>query len=1020
MRAVNHWRTFAFVLTLLWAPLACALNPSRQVSQYGHDAWRMQDGFIGPANAVAQTHDGYLWIATNTGLIRFDGVRFVPWTAPPGQALPDSRINNLFIARDTSLWIGTQNGIARLKDDVLTSFDVRGQIDSMAEGDDGTIWIARAHLAAGDRDSPICSYDGDQFHCYKGTGMPFHWATAIARAEDGYWWIGSSSGICRWKPDDLAMCDLPETLASAGGSLGVSDVMPTANGLLVGIARTGPGLGLEEFVDGTWKVFSATGVDSLDLDVNVLLRDRDGGIWVGTFSHGLYRLYQGRAERFSSADGLSSDTVSSLYEDAEGTIWAATPKGLDSFRELHITSFSKREGLTADFVDSVVADDDGNLWIGNEGALDVLRGNTIKAITTKDGLPGRRVTSMLRDRAGQLWVGTDDRLSIYEHGQFSAVTMPGGAQLGTVWRLTEDSGQNLWAIVVGGPQKLLRIRDRSVQEVIDPVAAIEPNSLAADPAGGIWLGHGNGKLAHSRHERFEEMPRPDASNAVFTSLFADSRNSVWATSISGLVRWKDGMHKSLGPANGLPCAYVFAAIADTRNSLWLNTGCGIVTITEAELDRWWNDPSVRVKYRLFDALDGALPYNPDFQPKAERSPDGRIWFATGGVLQMVDPARIEKLRPPPPMRIENVTADRKDFQPVADLRLPALSRDIRIDYTALSFIAPQKIAFRYRLEGHDDAWENAGSRRQAFYTNLRPGNYRFRVTAANSDGVWAESDATLAFVIPPVFYQTNWFLVLCLLAASGLACLGYFARVHQVSARIEDRLEARASERERIARDLHDTLLQSTQALILDFQTEADSIAKDDPLRRRMEAVLDRADKSLADARDVVVELRAPMETTGDLPHALAMAVEELGQRDAPPIRIFVEGEQRPLRADVRDEAYRIGREALLNAIRHAQATLIEIQLAYDTARFILRVRDDGRGIDPNILRAGQRPGHWGITGMRERAGRFGGQLDVWSRPASGTEVELSVPATVAYSTQAMHRRGAWLRRLMIGDIGER
>jgi len=247
MRAVNHWRTVAFALTLLWAPLACALDPSRQITQYGHNAWRLQDGSIGPANAVAQTRDGYLWIATNMGLIRFDGVRFVPWTAPPGQALPDSRINNLFIARDTSLWIGTQNGIARLKDGVLTNFDVRGQIDAMAEGDDGTIWIARAHLGPGDRDSPICSYDGEQFHCYKGTGMPFQWATAIARAEDGYLWIGSSSGICRWKPDHLAVCDLPETLASAGGSLGVADVMPTANGLLVGIARTGPGLGLEEF-----------------------------------------------------------------------------------------------------------------------------------------------------------------------------------------------------------------------------------------------------------------------------------------------------------------------------------------------------------------------------------------------------------------------------------------------------------------------------------------------------------------------------------------------------------------------------------------------------------------------------------------------------------------------------------------------------------------------------------------------------------------------------------------------------
>jgi signal transduction histidine kinase/ligand-binding sensor domain-containing protein len=1017
---VSRWRIVAFALALLWAPLAFALNPSRQITQYGHNAWRMQEGFVGPANAVAQTPDGYLWIATNMGLIRFDGVRFVPWADLPGQPLPDSRVNMLFTARDGSLWIGMQNGIARLKDGALTNFDVRGQIDSIIE-DEGTIWIARAHLAVGDRDSPICSYSGEQFHCYKDTGMPFNWATAIARADDGYLWIGSTAGICRWKPGHLATCDLPDALASAGGGLGVSDVMPTNNGLLVGIARTGPGLGLEEYIDGAWHAFSATGAASLDLDVSALLRDRDGGIWVATSSKGLYRLYQGRADHFGSADGLSSDTVASLYEDAEGTIWAATSKGLDSLRELHVTSFSKREGLSADLVDSVVADDDGNIWIGNDGALEVLRANTVKAIKTKDGLPGQRVTSMLKDRAGQLWVGTDDRLSIYEHGRFSPVTMTDGAPLGTIWRLAEDNERNVWAIVVGGArQQLLRIRDRSVQEVIDAAAIAEPNSLAADPAGGLWLGHGNGKLAHSRHAGFEEMPQPDGRSAVFTSLLADSSNSVWAASIGGIVRWKDGMQKRLSAANGLPCSYVFAAVTDTRNSLWLSTACGIIAISESEVDRWWSDPGTHVKFRVFDALDGAVPYNADFQPKAVRSPDGRLWFATGGVLQMVDPARTEKQRPPPLVRIENVTADRKDFQPAANLRLPALSRDIHIDYTALSFIAPQKIMFKYRLEGHDDAWEDAGSRRQAFYTNLRPGNYEFRVTAANSDGVWAGSDATLAFVIPPVFYQTDWFLALCLLATAGLACLAYFARVHHVSVRIEDRLEARASERERIARDLHDTLLQSTQALILDFQAEADRIAKDDPLRRRLEAVLDRADKSLADARDVVVELRAPMETTDDLPHALAMAVEELGQRDAAAVSTFVEGERRPLRADVRDEAYRIGREALLNAIQHAQATAIEIQLAYDTARFILRVRDNGRGIDPKILRTGVRPGHWGIIGMRERARRFGGQLEIWSRPASGTEIELRVPANIAYSTQAARPRGAWLRRLMIGEIGER
>ncbi len=369
---------------------------------------------------------------------------------------------------------------------------------------------------------------------------------------------------------------------------------------------------------------------------------------------------------------------------------------------------------------------------------------------------------------------------------------------------------------------------------------------------------------------------------------------------------------------------------------------------------------------------------------------------------------------PPPVHIEQITADRNPHDVTAEnngsLRLPALSRDLEIDYTALSLVAPEKIRFRYKLEGYDHDWQDAGNRRQAFYTNLPPRTYRFRVVACNNSGVWNEAGTYFDFSIAPAYYQTTWFRLLLAIAFLMLLGVIYQLRLRQVAGQVRARMEERLEERERIARDLHDTLLQSVQGLILKFHAVAKQIPSDEPAHDALEKTLDHADEVLAEGRDRLRNLRATSIPFGGLPAAFGRVVEETPQGADATFKTVVEGRVRELHPMVREECYWIGREAVVNALTHSNGRKVEVEITYDPRQFRLRVRDDGRGIDPKILEEGGRSDHWGLQGMRERAQKIGGQLKLWSRPETGTEVELIIPRASAYQTAHDKSKKFWLR----------
>jgi signal transduction histidine kinase len=996
----------ALLLLLLWATPASAQKPVQRLSQYGHTAWRTQDGLLISPNTIAQTKDSYLWIGTNTGLVRFDGVRFVPANNFAGGSVAGWNVDTVFAASDGSLWIASSGHVAHLQDGRLSTYDVRGRPLQFLEDDAGTIWFAQTRTDS--KSGPVCSISNGKVQCHGRPDLPRPYANALSRAKGGGFWIGAIGGLCRWTPGSPATCYLTEQLKPQDVLAGVSVIESARDGQTwVGIGGTGAGLGLGRLERGQWKPFMTPELDGSTISVSSLLEDRSGSLWVGTYGRGLYRIHAGHAEHFGREDGLTSDAVVDLREDLEGTLWVVTSTGLNAFRPLPISRFSMMEGLPGDEATTVLPLRDGAVWIGGP-TLSVVRNGLVTPPPDPALFRNKTVTASLQDHAGKVWLGLDKTLNVYWDGALIPIAATSGEVPGTITSIAETVDHDVWVLVFGETNRFLRLRDLAIKEEMAPERFGQPWRMAADPRGGLWLGYRNGALAHYRNDELMMFPADAISKAQINGLTLDSNGTVLAATSAGLLLQQNDARRLLNEQQGLPCKNMRSIVRDDHRAVWLRAECGFIEIQDAELQRWWANPDSKVRFRHLDAADGAQPGDSSFTPNTALAPDGRLWFADGTTASVIDPTAIVRNMLAPRLHIEELTADRSVLPATGALKLPAQTRDIEIRYTALSFIAPQKIKFQYQLEGRDRGWQDAGTRRQAFYNDLPPGAYRFRVKACNSDGVWNETGASIDFEIAPAYFQTTWFKALCAGLVAGLLYGVYIVRLRQVAARIRDRLAAKNTERERIARDLHDTLLQSTQGLILRFQAASNRLDEADPTRAVLEQALDRADEVLAEGRHRVLDLRVPADTLSDLAKSLAAAGDELAQGRSVAFRTMIEGQPRQLSAQVNREAYSIGREALINAFRHAEAALIEVQIVYADDDFRVRVRDDGTGIDLSALEAGSRPGHWGLPGMRERAQQIGAELAIWSGARAGTEIELKVPAVVAYGPQALRR--AWWR----------
>jgi signal transduction histidine kinase/ligand-binding sensor domain-containing protein len=993
---------------------ALALNPSLEISQYAHTKWTVRDGAVkGNIYAMAQTPDGYLWLGTEFGLFRFDGVRMIPWPPPSGQRLPDNNINSLLVTRDGTLWIGTFAGLVTWRDGTLTRRPEVGDqfVASLYEDPAGKVWVSTLSL-----NGRLCALDTGAAQCYGEDGSFGRAVWALYQDSSGTLWAGAESGLWQVKPGP------PRRFATGTELIGLNT---SDDGRLL-MAMHGGGLG--QLVDNRvvpYPVRAAGRSKSLlgdnEIDSNRLLRDRDGGLWIGTVARGLIHVHRGRTDVFTQSNGLSGDIVLSVFEDREGNVWVATTGGLDRFRELPVTTITVKQGLSSDATASVLAAADGSIWLGAVSGLTRYQNGQFTVFRKASGLPDDQVQSLFQDDRGRIWVFTRHGLAYFTAGRFVAGhTVPSGE----VYSITGDKAGHVWFSGNRGLSHMLE--ERLVEHFPwSQLGRREQAKVVVSDQGGVWLGFwrdGGVSYFKDGQLRASYAPADRLGEGHVPGLQLDREGALWAaTQDGGLSRIKDGRVDTLTSRNGLPCNTIHWSIEDDDRSFWLYTVCGLVRITRTELDAWIADPKRRIATTVWDAADGVRLRSSavsEYAPAVTKSIDGKLWFVTGEGVQVVDPRHLAANVLPPPVRIERIIADQTlhwdnvTGVAVSNLRLPPRIRDLQIEYTALSLVAPEKIRFKYRLDGQDDDWREVAGDRHVQYSNLGPGTYRFRVIASNNDGVWNEQGDTVEFSVAPAYYQTTWFRAVCAAGVLALLWGAHRFRIWRLQQQFDLTLEARVGERTRIARELHDTLLQSAHGVLLRFETASQLLPqRPSEAKETLDSAIAQTARFITEARDEVQGLRESTVQGNDLALAISTLGEELatGSPDPrPAFRVAVEGETRDLHPILRDEIYKIAGEALRNAFRHARARRVEVEIRYDNEQLRLRVRDDGRGIDAAVLAAQGSDGHFGLPGMSERATLIGGKLAVWSDNNAGTELELRVPASAAY---AASRRHHWLSR---------
>jgi signal transduction histidine kinase/streptogramin lyase len=755
------------------------------------------------------------------------------------------------------------------------------------------------------------------------------------------------------------------------------------------------------------------------------LVDRDGTLWL-TSPAGIHRLkdvarlldpnFAGNSanDSFSDDDGLSAPVANAFLEDREGNVWIGTAGGVDRFRESRLTPVKLPRAANGF---AIAAGDAGSLLVGidlDDGAFKVTGTGTAEVERGP-----RDITCAYRADDGVVWFGGR---GIVWHSDKSAggsrwvpIAVPvdrANANYYPVQAIARDRAGRLWVSVVRGG--VYRLDGGKWTRLGDPAL-----TLATGADGRVWLGYPGSRIqiVDAGQNTDRELSLYDGLE-VGNVLSIHARTAdVWVGGELGLARFDGTRFGSVALRGGKLLSNVSGLVVTPEGDLWLSTSEGAIRIAADEVRQFSANPRYPVRYDLFDFLDG-MPGTPNAirpLPSLAAGTDGRLWFATTNGIVWIDPKNVKRNTLAPNVEVQSIVADGRRYRPSPDLQLPIRIRNLQITYTALSLSIPERVRFRYQLRA-GEPWQQAGPQRTAYFTDLAPGDYTFRVTAANNDGVWNDAGTQIDFTIPPAFYQTRWFYALCALASLGLLTLIYKVRVRQVAAQVRGRLEARLAERERIARDLHDTLLQGVQGLIWRFQAATDRIPADEPARQLMEQSLDRADKLLGESRDKVKDLRPAASDVADLAQALATEGEQLSNPHSAKFIVIVQGTPRDLHPIVREEGFLIAREALSNAFQHAHAVNIEAEVTYGDTALHVRIRDDGQGISNTVLDAGERPGHFGLIGMRERAKKLGAHIEVWSKPGAGTEVDLRIPAEVAYRREQKEPRGIRTRLAFFGS----
>jgi len=642
---------------------------------------------------------------------------------------------------------------------------------------------------------------------------------------------------------------------------------------------------------------------------------------------------------------------------------------------------------------------DSVLAAGLRGRQSIVAIDRSAVVNVKGSL--KAVTSAYRDPQGTIWIGEEDGLWRYTSNGLSPVPLPEGLDplFHIAQTMTMDRSGGLWVSFLH--TGFMYYAHEQWTKPAFPSAAVHDPGLTAytDSEGRVWFGLGHSRVeVLSGAEKIRYGPEAGIDVGDVTAIYERS-GQIWLGGKVGLEFQKQNRFLPLHLAGDTAIEGVSGIVQTASGDLWVNQASGVLRIGAQEVARAIKNPEYRARFVLYNYLDGLSDAASQIRPNPTviQTESGRLYVATRTGVVWIDPDYTKTATPRPHVFVKSISVDGKLTRDVQDLRLPVHANAIEIDYTATSVLIPERVRFRYKLEGFDTDWQEVGSRRQAFYSALPPGRYRFRVLACNSDGLWSGKDASLGFEIPPSFLQSLSFKVICVVLAVALLALLYRIRLRLLMRQVRTRLYERLAERERIARDLHDTFFQAIQGLLLRFNTGTSMLKQDEPARAIFEDALKQSDQVMMGGRELLLDLRTGSGEASNLSEAFVNAEGELRKIRDTDYKVIVQGEPKDLHPVVFEEAYRLGREALVNAFQHSQASLIEAELTYERSGLRLRFRDDGVGLDPKTLREGRRDNHWGLPGMRERAKKMGAQIEIWSRNGAGTEIEVWIPASVAY-----------------------
>ena len=945
-----------------------------------------------------------------------DGVRFTSWAPEGGEQVRGSYIFRLFGARDGSLYVGTDAGLVRITNGRVYNYPNSPPWPGpFAQDAQGTLWMGDFDAITNSR--TLCRIGMESLACL-GTedGLDCTYGGAVMSDRAGSVWVGSRQGICHWQQNKTPENFLLPYLSRLGMGFGwVHALASTGPGTLwAGIPLEGMGYGLLTFSAGKWHSYLTREVDGTKLPVTSLLSDRHNSLWIGTQTKGLYRLCAGKLDRFEMQDGLSGNGVRATLEDREGDLWVVTDRGLDMFWDLPVISFTSHDGLPDEQASAITTQDDGTIWIGGKSALVRLKDQMFSSITRRDGLPKSGVDYLFRDHEDQLWVAGGEQLYLYKDKRFSRVSSGAHTNFGDVTSIAEDRSQQLWVGVMDGQTRkpfIVRVAALHAQQkygMFIPTNGQFPNAMAADPNGGLWIGANEHGLFRFDDGVFRRVDAGGFDGSV-AQMTVDPDGGLWVIAkLEGMFRYKGGVTHYLTHQNGLPCDQGYNIVDDHAGNHWFYMACGIVKISDSELVRWWNDPTHIVFTTYFSLADGAESEPSENPPVVGL--DGRIWSVSDSPLRVIDPRNLPHNWIVPPVQVVKMIVDHKVYSSAGADRLPSTPREVEIDYSALSYTVPEKVMFRYKLTGYETSWTDAGTRRQAFYNDLRPGHYTFTVIACNNDGVWNRSGASVGFSIPPAWYQAIWFRSLGVVLLASLTYVLYRSRLRRYSALLRVRFDERIDERTRLARDLHDTLLQTLQGSKL----VADNALEDPTDNVRMHKALDLVsrwlERATLEGRTALYSLRSSITETNDLAAALRDAAKNCCIGSNIQIDFVLNGTSSDMHPIVRDEIYRIGHEAINNACTHSGGSVVTIELTY-SHDLHLCVRDDGKGLEEEIARLG-RDRHFGLKGMRERADRIGAKLSLKTAANSGTELNLLVPGSVVFKTCNSQRRSSLAKLL--------